>query len=558
MGCRNREFPPNDNPSTSSPGSSSLNEALLFATMCIIGLHVDVHVKDGSVYSGIFHTASVENEYGIVLKKARMTKKGKGNSNVVNGEVIDTLVILSGDLVQVVAKGAQLPADGYAGNVACSNAEAVVESIPSAEFSVKDVEKSITSTACGQNVEQLSGSSIHNENGFAPSLMPSNARKDHGERNVAEIKDTSGAANDGRQCGYDGLLGHKNDDEKVLEFSQEENATKDFGTSSSCVTEINPVNKKLIATAEKLLPSGASCGPQPQPRKAELFNGRTTLDSPSISTSTSSVADVTSESWPKPLATTQSARPQISQSNKSSKVRDMFVFTSLHEKFLLLDEFKLNPGAKTFSPSFTNATSTTPAVQTVAGVGYMPNHSSAIPVPAQSEVGLGHFGSHSSVPVKILPYGNFPTGNVVAASQFPQPIVGHMGSRMQPLRYSNQYPIQAVPGIMHPNSQSVMVGRFGQLVYVHPVSQEMVQGVTALSSPFVRPLSSPHQVQFPKHQGTTAAAQAVQLRVAPPLIASGEQPYSVPLPIPILQQPSLSNRYFHVPGSNNLLNTKYL
>ena len=43
----------------------SMNEALLFATMCIIGLPVDVHLKDGSVYSGIFHTASVEKEYGV-------------------------------------------------------------------------------------------------------------------------------------------------------------------------------------------------------------------------------------------------------------------------------------------------------------------------------------------------------------------------------------------------------------------------------------------------------------------------------------------------------------
>jgi hypothetical protein len=59
MGCRNREFL-NDEAS-----SSSLSEALIFATLCIIGLPVDVHVKDGSVYSGIFHTASAEDEYGM-------------------------------------------------------------------------------------------------------------------------------------------------------------------------------------------------------------------------------------------------------------------------------------------------------------------------------------------------------------------------------------------------------------------------------------------------------------------------------------------------------------
>ncbi|KAI4308018.1 hypothetical protein L6164_031137 [Bauhinia variegata] len=59
MGCRNREFFSEDETSSPSPC-----EALLFATMCIIGLPVDVHVKDGSVYSGIFHTASVDRDYG--------------------------------------------------------------------------------------------------------------------------------------------------------------------------------------------------------------------------------------------------------------------------------------------------------------------------------------------------------------------------------------------------------------------------------------------------------------------------------------------------------------
>lgn len=62
MGCRNREFLGQE----SSAAPSSLNDALLFTTMCIIGLPVDVHVKDGSIYSGIFHTAYVENDYGTL------------------------------------------------------------------------------------------------------------------------------------------------------------------------------------------------------------------------------------------------------------------------------------------------------------------------------------------------------------------------------------------------------------------------------------------------------------------------------------------------------------
>ena len=57
MGARGREF--------SDDGvSPSLSEALVFATMCIIGLPVEVHVKDGSVYSGILHTACLGKDYG--------------------------------------------------------------------------------------------------------------------------------------------------------------------------------------------------------------------------------------------------------------------------------------------------------------------------------------------------------------------------------------------------------------------------------------------------------------------------------------------------------------
>ncbi|KAL4636496.1 hypothetical protein ACB092_03G013200 [Castanea dentata] len=78
MGRRNREYINYD----TSSSSSSLSEALIFATvmsqdhvepngnhvqsnatLCIIGLPVDVHVKDSSVYTGIFHTACVEEEY---------------------------------------------------------------------------------------------------------------------------------------------------------------------------------------------------------------------------------------------------------------------------------------------------------------------------------------------------------------------------------------------------------------------------------------------------------------------------------------------------------------
>jgi len=44
--------------------NKSSSSVLIAATMCIIGLQVHVHVKDGSVFSGIFFTASVDNGFG--------------------------------------------------------------------------------------------------------------------------------------------------------------------------------------------------------------------------------------------------------------------------------------------------------------------------------------------------------------------------------------------------------------------------------------------------------------------------------------------------------------
>lgn len=128
MGCRTRRLQEED-----CPVPASLSDALLFTTMCIIGLPVDVHVKDGSVYSGTFHTACLEDNYAIVLKKARMTKKGNRDANVANAGVIETLVILSEDLVQVVAKRVLLPAEGFAGNVTGDHTEAVAGTLSSCE-----------------------------------------------------------------------------------------------------------------------------------------------------------------------------------------------------------------------------------------------------------------------------------------------------------------------------------------------------------------------------------------------------------------------------------------
>ncbi|KAK8967354.1 hypothetical protein KSP40_PGU014097 [Platanthera guangdongensis] len=107
MGCRNGEA----ETAVELPASDSGN-ALLLATVSTVGLLVEVQVKDGSLYSGVFHTASVDEGYGIVLKKAMMIEKGKCNSALEVGALVDTLVVLSNDLVQVIVKDFLLPMEG--------------------------------------------------------------------------------------------------------------------------------------------------------------------------------------------------------------------------------------------------------------------------------------------------------------------------------------------------------------------------------------------------------------------------------------------------------------
>lgn len=67
MACRKGELREEGKIRNDAAAAAALGDALLFTTMCIIGMSVDVHAKDGSVYSGIFHTASVDKDYGSFL-----------------------------------------------------------------------------------------------------------------------------------------------------------------------------------------------------------------------------------------------------------------------------------------------------------------------------------------------------------------------------------------------------------------------------------------------------------------------------------------------------------
>ncbi|KAH9651677.1 SM-ATX domain-containing protein [Citrus sinensis] len=583
---------------THSNNSSSLSEALLFATMCIIGLPVDVYIKDGSVYSGIFYTASVEKDYGIVLKKAKMSKKGKSNANVANGTVIETLVILSADLVQVVAKGVQLPADGIAGNFAGDDVVAVAGTVPPIDGQISEAKRPIRSGLNKRrNQKRIS---VRNENGYFHGDGPIKAEKEHEEQmlslknmrnamevehgkrdrmDVTKIEEASVDSVNGRQVGDKSSQGQQDSCTRTTELHKGDNVDGVQGSSTNFVEidrdalvrlphgvsmnsmgfsflfgldmcpSISPVAHHNFST---LLAVGACQGPvmpaEEHPNMAfKHSNGLShdpahELDKPenqcrerptsadtssqgaarsTVSTSSTPVTDVTSGLCFSSLAASTEVVPlQSAPSNKSTK------------------EFKLNPGAKIFSPSSVNPVSaTSPAIPTATSMAYVPSNSPVLPIAAaQSEVGVGPYLSHSSVPSKFVPYGTLTAANGGSAAQFSQPIVGHAG-RSQPVRYAGQYPVQAGPTYVHPSSQADL-------------------GVAAMSPVSARPALTPHQVQFPKHQGN-AAGQALQLCIPSPMVAGGLQPFPVPSHIPVLQPPIPANRPIPVPGSNGLYSTKF-
>lgn len=548
---------------TLSPSSSSLSEALLFATMCIIGLPVDVHVKDGSVYSGIFYTACVEKDYGIVLKKAKLTKKGTSDTNVTGGTVVETLVILSGDLVQVVAKGVLLPSDGVAQNIVGDNVESILGNVYNSKALVGEAKKS-AKPGMDRRRNNQRRSSMQNGNGFVHGFAPTKDGKekdgwttsenhvgnslevDYGERdemNVLKIEEASVFSISNRQVEEDCLQEVPADSKQKCEFNRELSADVQSSNSSldATLTQVRQIEERHTDVTSKLLLNGASCD---TPVVDDQCSDRpsstdTSLEAASL-TSPNPVAEITIESSRASLASSTETVPLHSlECNKNSK------------------EFKLNPGAKIFSPSFANQVSATPTMPTIANVACAPGNPPIVALAAaQPDIGISSFAPRSSPPSKFVPYSNLIAGTGGGVSQFSQPTVGHIGTRAQPLRYAGQHhPVQAAPPFLNPNSQ-VMVGRFGQLVYVQPVSQDLIHGAPAISPIAARPLLTTHQVQFPKHQGA-APGQAIQLCVPQPLIASSQQPYAMPGHIPVFQPPFPATRPIPVPGSNGFFTAKF-
>ncbi|XP_066321702.1 polyadenylate-binding protein-interacting protein 4-like isoform X1 [Miscanthus floridulus] len=94
-------------------GSHS-RDRLIYVLTQLIGHHVDVHVKNGSIISGIFHATNSDKDFGVVLKMAQVIKDGSARGQRYADDVVkkpETMIIPARELVQVFAKDVALGVD---------------------------------------------------------------------------------------------------------------------------------------------------------------------------------------------------------------------------------------------------------------------------------------------------------------------------------------------------------------------------------------------------------------------------------------------------------------
>ncbi|CAL0335109.1 unnamed protein product [Lupinus luteus] len=530
MGCSKREMLTEDH-------GESMSDALLFTTISIIGLPVDVHVRDGSVYSGIFHTASVDADFGVVLKKARMTKKGMFDTNVGTEVVIDTLVILANDLVQLVTKGVTL--DG--GNVTRSDEEAVTCEVENHIGSLMDAK---------QDNQSRNRSPVQMENGFAHGFPRSIAVNEHeGEKlpvkktdrkDFAKIEADSASSINDRQPGDDKSKGKADNCRQKPEVVKRKINEKiqSLNSSHGNLVQVEVVEHGSTYMISNTSDNGLSCDNAASSVKLDDRCSERSKSADSASTISTQGVDLISESHnllPKPV---EISTPRGTGSTRNAK------------------EFKLNPAAKIFSPSFIHPSSVTAAVPTSPNMVYVPNSSPSVSFTAiQPQVGFSSFVSRPPLPLKVAEYSNVSVGNCGSGSQLSQPIIGQLAHRTQPLRYTAHYtPDLSEPAYLQPSSPAVMVGRSGQLVYVHPVSHELIHGATTISPVSAHPMSN--HVQFPKQQGGTVG-QAIQVCVPPPVLSGEQQSYALQSHIQLLQPSFPTTRPFSAPVTNGFYGAKF-
>jgi hypothetical protein len=213
-------------------------------------------------------------------------------------------------------------------------------------------------------------------------------------------------------------------------------------------------------------------------------------------------------------------------------------------------EFKLNPCAKVFSPSFASsrqAHAAAPPVNSNYISHCAPEVPTGIPVyEPKSAPGV------SSLSNKIH-CSNLSPANYAISPQYVQSVVGHNASRLDPARIGTPYhPMQMGASYNSPSPQHVMTGKFSPVVYVHPISQDAIHGTPIGSQGWPRPVMlNSYQASMQKFQGNAP------VYLAPQVMATGNLPLEVPSPAPLVQ-PFQAIHPIMVPAASSMIPGKYM
>ncbi|KAL0906292.1 hypothetical protein M5K25_024775 [Dendrobium thyrsiflorum] len=124
----------------SVPASSPSSDRLIYVSSCLIGLHVEVHVKNGSAFSGIFYSVNAK-DFGIILKMAQLIKDGavKGQKGAPEAQKRpQTIIIPARELVQIIAKDVPLANDEFStANVREKRKDLMIDSVISRSHNVE-------------------------------------------------------------------------------------------------------------------------------------------------------------------------------------------------------------------------------------------------------------------------------------------------------------------------------------------------------------------------------------------------------------------------------------
>ncbi|KAG6510747.1 hypothetical protein ZIOFF_028782 [Zingiber officinale] len=86
-------------------------DRLIYVLSFLIGHHVEVHVKNGSIISGIFHATNADRDFEIVLKMAQVVKDASMREQKSSRDNITTpqlMIVPTRELVQLLAKDVSL------------------------------------------------------------------------------------------------------------------------------------------------------------------------------------------------------------------------------------------------------------------------------------------------------------------------------------------------------------------------------------------------------------------------------------------------------------------